>query len=72
MTWQTWAYLSIFATWAVVEVIGLVQKDRPGAPRTLTANLRWLVSGAGPWHLFARGLFVGFLTWFGPHILGGG
>jgi len=71
MTWQSWAYAAIFAAWAIVEAIGLLQKDRPDKPRTLSANLRWLVAGAGPWHHFARGAFVMFLAWFGPHILGG-
>lgn len=78
MTWQSWAYIAIFAAWAVVEAIGLVQKDRPvatpGHPmklRTLSANLRWLVQGAGPWHHYLRYGFIFFLAWFRPHILGG-
>lgn len=77
MTWESWAYIVIFAAWAVVEIIGLIQKDRPvatpGKPmalRTLSANLRWLVQGAGPVHQTARALFLLFLGWFGPHILG--
>ncbi len=75
MTWQSWAYIAIFVAWAVVEITGLVQKDRPGPQgtklRTLSANLRWLVQGAGPWHHYARYLFIAFLGWFGPHILVG-
>ena len=70
MTWQSWAYIGIFLAWAAVEITGLIQKDRPDAPRTLSANLRWLVAPAGGWHTVARALFVAFLGWFSPHILG--
>lgn len=78
MTWESWAYIGIFLAWAVVELIGIIQKDRPvatpGHPmrlRTLSANLRWLVQPAGRWHKWLRAGFILFLVWFRPHILGG-
>lgn len=70
MTWESW----VWAFWLVaalgVEGIALIQKDRPGKPRTLSANLRWLVQPAAGWHTTVRWLFVLFLAWFKPHILG--
>lgn len=72
MTWESWSYLGLFAAWAVVEGIGLAQKDRPGQPRTLSANIWWLIQGAGVWHHLARlGLVCG-LAWLSLHLLTGG
>lgn len=71
MTWQTWAWLVWVAMFAAVEGVGLVQKDRPGAPRTLSAHVWWLVRGAGPWHYVARGGVALLLVWLTQHLLGG-
>ena len=72
MTGQSWTYLALGLAWAVAETAGLVQKDRPGRPRTLSANIWWLVQGAGLWHHLARlGLLCG-LVWLSVHLLTGG
>lgn len=70
MTWQAWVYLGLFGAWAVTELIAVRQKDRPGKPRTLSAVLRWIVQPVAGWHMHARWLFIVFLAWFRPHILG--
>jgi len=69
MSWQSWAWLAWTAMFAVVEGIALAQKDRPGEPRTLSANTRWLIQGAGAWHHVARAALVLFLAWLTPHLL---
>lgn len=58
MTWESWVYAGLFLVWFVVEMIGLKQKDRPGHPRTLSANIWWLVQGASAWHQIARGVLT--------------
>lgn len=75
MTWQSrvWLALAIVdaVVFAVVEVAALAQKDRPGKPRTLTANIRWIIQPVAGWHMHARWLLIAFFAWIQPHLLGG-
>jgi hypothetical protein len=50
-----------------IEAAGLIVKDAPGKPRTLTANVRWLISGAGWWHHAARVVLAVALAWLPGH-----
>lgn len=70
MTWESWAWLAMAAVFLVVEGVALVQKDRPGSPRTLSANIWWLVRGAGTWHVIARWLLTTGLAALTAHLLG--
>lgn len=72
MTWESWTWVAWWATFAVVEGIGLWQKDRPGHPRTLSAQIWWLIQGAGLWHRLARVGLVAALAWLALHLLSGG
>jgi len=71
MTWQSYAWLVLAAAFLVIEVAGLIQKDRPGHPRTLSATIWWLTQGTGTWHQLARAVLVFGLGWLTPHLLGG-
>jgi hypothetical protein len=72
VTWQSYAWIAFAAVFAVVETVALIQKDRPGHPRTLSAQVWWLVQGTGPWHQIARAVLVFGLGWLTPHLLNGG
>jgi hypothetical protein len=71
MTWQSWAWLALAGAFLVVEITALVQKDRPGHPRTFSSTVWWLTKGTGPWHQLARAALVFGLGWLTPHLLGG-
>ena len=67
MTWFTWVWIAWGAVFAGAEATALIVKDRPGARATLTANVRWLTTTAGPWHTAARiGLGL-LLAWLPVH-----
>lgn len=70
MTWQSWTWIAMAVAFCVVEGIAIKQKDRPGKPRTFSANIWWLVKGTGPWHQMARALLVFGLGLLSPHLLG--
>ena len=70
MTWESWVWLAMVAAFLVVEGVALVQKDRPGHPRTLSANVWWLVRGAGPVHVALRSLLAVGLAALTAHLLG--
>jgi hypothetical protein len=72
VTWQSYAWIAFAAVFAVVETVALIQKDRPGRPRTLSAQVWWLTQGTGPWHQIARAVLIFGLGWLTPHLLGGG
>lgn len=63
----SWLWIAWGLAFLLVEGAALVVKDRPEAPRTLTANVRWLVSGAGRWHVAARVVLVALLAWLPGH-----
>ena len=62
LLWLAWG-----AAFFVIEGVALVKKDRPNHLRTLTANVRWLISGAGRWHRVARIALVLLLAWLPGH-----
>jgi hypothetical protein len=68
MTTFSVIWLCLFAAFLATEITAIVVKDRPGQNRTLTANVRWLIRTAGPWHTAARGI-LGFvlITWLPVH-----
>jgi hypothetical protein len=72
MTWQSYAWIVFAAVFVGIETAGLIQKDRPGRPRTLSAVIWYLTRGTGPWHQIARAVLVFGLGWLTPHLLGGG
>ncbi len=72
MTVNSWLWVGWLLAFGVLEAIGLVQKDAPGKPRTLSAQVWWLIRGAGTWHHIARVLLVGFLAWLSVHMVSGG
>lgn len=63
----SWLWIAWGAVFVVVEAVALVRKDRPAKPRTLTANVRWLIQGAGVWHMTARGALIVLLAWLPWH-----
>jgi hypothetical protein len=67
IAWAIWA-----AAFCAVEGAGLVVKDRPGRPATLSAHFWWLIQGAGPWHHLARVGLVAGLAWLSIHLLARG
>lgn len=69
MTWQSWVWIGMAVAFLVVEGIAIAQKDRPGHPRTLSANVWWLVRGAGPWHVALRSLLAIGLAALTTHLL---
>jgi hypothetical protein len=70
VTWQSWVWLGMAAMFLVVEGIALHQKDRPGHPRTLSANVWWLVRGSGSVHVALRSLLAVGLAALTAHLLG--
>lgn len=69
----SWVWLGLFVIgFGVTETIALIRKDRPGSPATLSANIRWLIAGTGPWHRAARILLILGLVWLPLHLLLGG
>lgn len=72
MTPETIAWIVLAAAAVTLETIALIRKDTPTQPRTLTANIRWLITGAGWGHWVARGVLIGLLAWLPGHLLGGG
>ncbi len=72
MTGYSWFWLAWGVAALVVEGVALAKKDRPNKLRTLSANLIWLIRGAGPWHrVFRVGLLL-FLVWLIAHLFTGG
>lgn len=65
----SWLWIAWAAMFVAVEATAIVRGDRPSAPRTLSANVWWLVRGAGVWHHVARGLLAVGLAWLVPHLL---
>jgi hypothetical protein len=69
----SWLWIIWGAAFAVIEGVALIIKDRPPTAasgpqwRTLTANVRWLIAGAGPWHRVARAALVILLAWLPDH-----
>ena len=70
MTWESWAWLGMAVMFCVVEGVAIAQKDRPGHPRTASANVWWLIRGTGPWHLMLRQLLTIGLAALTTHLLG--
>lgn len=67
MTVFSWLWIVWGAMFVGVEGAALVIKDRPAAPATLTANVRWLINGAGVWHHTARVILTVLLAWLPFH-----
>jgi hypothetical protein len=69
----SWLWICWGAAFALIEGAALIIKDRPPTAvsgpqlRTLTANVRWLIAGAGPWHRVARTALVVLLAWLPVH-----
>jgi len=62
LLWILWGLAFV-----AIEGAALIVKDRPGVPRTLTANVRWLIAGAGWWHHTARVVLAVLLAWLPMH-----
>jgi len=62
LLWLLWGLAFV-----AIEGAALVVKDTPGHPRTLTAVVRWLISGAGWWHHTARVVLAVVLAWLPGH-----
>ena len=67
MSLFSWLWIAWGLAFVAIEVTALTRKDRPEELRTLTANVRWLVSGAGGWHVAARVLLLAVLAWLPAH-----
>lgn len=67
MTAFSWLWIAWGAMFVGVEGSALLVKDRPQAPATLTANVRWLITGAGVWHHTARVALAVLLAWLPFH-----
>jgi hypothetical protein len=63
----SWLWLIWGLAFIAVEGTALIVKDGPDRPRTLTANVRWLISGAGWWHYTARAVLAAALAWLPGH-----
>jgi hypothetical protein len=63
----SWLWIGWGLAFIAIELAALAKKDRPEELRTLTANVRWLVSGAGTWHVGARVLLAVVLAWLPAH-----
>lgn len=74
MTVYSWLWVGWGLMFVGVETLAIVSKDKPAADgqpaklRTLSANLRWVASAAGWWHVAARIVMAGVLVWLLPHL----
>lgn len=66
----TWLWIAWAVAFVAIETAALLKKDRPGKPRTASANIWWLVKGTGTWHQLARAVLVFGLGWLTHHLLG--
>lgn len=73
MTIFSWLWLLLWGlTFAVLETTAIIMGDKPGQPRTLTANVRALITGRSWWHRGARLLVAALLAWLPGHFGIGG
>jgi len=68
MTVYSVLWLAWIAMFAGVEGTAIIHKDdKPGKAATLTANVRWVISGNGVGHQFARAALILLLIWLPNH-----
>jgi hypothetical protein len=67
----SWAWITWFGAFCVIEGFALGAKETPEHPATLSAQVWWLVRGVGMWHRIARVVLVCGLAWLSVHLATG-